>query len=156
MNELYSIAAAELDVLARLNAASARYLVIGGLAVRCYSAERACNYVDILIDNSSPNVTIVHRVIREAVGQPIGFAPEDLMRPQQLVKLEPHGQKFDILSSIEDVFFEEAYARRVEFEERGVVLPVAAREDVIAMKLAAVKRDLARVRKDVSDLDLLR
>lgn len=135
-----------LDLLTALNAAEARYLLVGGHAVGFYGVPRATKDVDVWIEASADNAARVMSALR-AFGAPTGgLAVEDLARPGQGFRMGTPPFRIEILTEISGVSFVEAWPRREDCDVQGVRLHVIGRADLLTNKRAAGrKRDLADV-----------
>ena len=135
-----------LDLLSALNAAEARFLVVGGYAVGVHGRPRATKDLDIWIEASADNARRVMQALRD-FGAPLGdLAQRDLETPGIGFKMGQPPTRIDILTPIEGVRFEDAWPRRVEAFFGPVNCGVIARTDLLANKRAAgPPQDLADV-----------
>jgi len=140
-----------LDLLTALNAAEARFLVVGGYAVGVHGRPRATKDLDIWVEASADNARRVIQALRE-FGAPLGdLIEQDLQVPGTVIKMGEAPSRIDILTKIEGVCFEDAWPRRLETSFGSVRCTVIGREDLLANKRAAGLQDLA----DVAALDRL-
>ena len=135
-----------LDLLIALNAADARFLVVGGYAVGVHGRPRATKDLDIWIEASGENAARVMRALRD-FGAPLGDLSEaDLEAPGTGFKMGQPPSRIDILTQIEGVRFEDAWPRRVETAFGQVTCTVIGRADLLTNKRAAGRpQDLADV-----------
>jgi hypothetical protein len=135
-----------LDLLTALNAAEARYLLVGGHAVGFHGVPRATKDVDVWIEASDDNAGRVMAALR-AFGAPLaGLAEPDLAQPGQGFRMGEPPFRIEILTEISGVAFADAWPRREQASVDGVRLSVIGRTDLLANKRAAGRtRDLADV-----------
>jgi hypothetical protein len=135
-----------LDLLTALNAAEARYLLVGGHAVGFHGVPRATKDVDLWIDASEENAARVMNALR-AFGAPLGdLTEQDLAGPGRGFRMGAPPFRIEILTEISGVSFHEAWPRRQRTEVDGIALSVIGRIDLLANKRAAARtRDLADV-----------
>jgi hypothetical protein len=152
-------------IIQGLNAASVRYLVVGGLAVNAYGHRRLTQDVDLLIQLEPQNLHAGMEVLRA-----LGYLPkvpvpiEDFADPakREMWKFQKHMLVFGLRSDLHpetdvDVFvddplgFDEAYDRAVQVDvEPGLSIPICSYADLVKLKLAASRP------KDLEDLRCLR
>jgi hypothetical protein len=135
-----------LDLLTALNAAEARFLVVGAYAVGVHGRPRATKDLDIWIEASADNARRVMVGLRD-FGAPLGdLAETDLETPGTGFKMGEPPSRVDILTQIEGVRFEDAWPRRIEASFGSVTCGVIGRNDLLANKRAAGRpQDLADV-----------
>jgi hypothetical protein len=135
-----------LDLLTALNAADARYLLVGGHAVGFYGLPRATKDIDLWVEPSPENAARVVTALR-AFGAPLGGLSErDLAGPGQGFRMGTPPFRIEILTEISGVAFADAWPRRERTQVDGILLPVIGRADLVDNKRAAGrKRDLADV-----------
>jgi hypothetical protein len=135
-----------LDLLTALNAADARYLLIGGHAIGLFARPRATRDFDLWLEPSAENASRVVAALR-AFGAPI----EDLTEADLAVKgtgfrMGSPPFRVELLTAIDGVEFDTAWRRRDEHDLGGVRCHVISRDDLIANKRAAGRpQDLADV-----------
>src|SRR5579872_4113494 len=135
-----------LDLLTALNAAEARFLVVGGYAVGVHGRPRATKDLDVWIEASPDNARRVMQALRD-FGAPLGdLADKDLETLGTGFKMGEPPSRVDILTQIEGVRFEDAWPRRIETSFAAVRCAVIGRADLLANKRAAGRpQDLADV-----------
>lgn len=143
-----------LDLLGALNAAEARFLVVGAYAVAAHGRPRATKDLDVWVEASSDNAPRVLDALKR-FGAPLGnLTQADLERPGNGFQMGVPPRRIDILTQISGVTFEDAWPRRVEavFGE-GLRCGVIALGDLIVNKTAAGRpQDVA----DVAALEQIR
>jgi hypothetical protein len=135
-----------LDLLTALNAADARFLVVGGYAVGVHGRPRATKDLDLWIEASADNAKKVMRALQD-FGSPVGDLTEaDLESPGTGFKMGEPPSRIDLLTHIEGVLFEDAWPRRIDTSFGSVRCAVIGRADLLANKRAAGRpQDLADV-----------
>jgi hypothetical protein len=137
------------ELLATLNAHEVQYLVVGGYAVSFHAQPRATKDLDLLVKPDLANATALYRALAE-FGAPLeDLNPADFAEPGSFFRMGTPPLMVDILPEISGVAFDAAWSRRVEAPidaGSNVVVPFISRDDLIAAKLAAArKQDLADV-----------
>jgi hypothetical protein len=142
-----------LDLLTALNAADARYLLVGGHAVGFHGVPRATKDVDVWVEASLDNAARVLAALR-AFGAPMsGLSEADLSTPGQGFRMGMPPFRIELLTEVSGVRFADAWSRRLRAEIEGVSLWVIGLTDLLDNKRAAARpRDLA----DVHALELQR
>jgi predicted nucleotidyltransferase len=147
------------ELLRRLAAAEARFVVIGGLALGALGVVRGTKDVDIVVDPDPDNLKRVAEVAVAAgghvqrgealLGSPFSIAAALASGAQ--VAIETELGRLDVVQGLDGVLpYTELRARASEAEVLGVKVAVCSREDLVAMKRAAGRpRDLV----DLEDLD---
>jgi predicted nucleotidyltransferase len=155
----------ELDIrgiLAELDRAGVKYLVIGGVAVGFHGYVRATKDVDIVPDPDPQNIQRLARVLRELDAEVEGaedFKDEALPDPLNPEVLELGGNwvlstrlgRFDIMQWIgENALWDMLAPAAIETEVDGLAVRFASYEDLIALK------EMAGRPEDLTDLQRLR
>jgi hypothetical protein len=139
-----------LELLIALNAAEARFLIVGAYAVGAHGRPRATKDLDVWIEASPANSARVLSALRE-FGAPLGDLQEaDFMTPGTGFKMGAPPRRIDILTKISGVEFDVAWPRRMEASfSPDVRCGVIGIEDLIANKKAAGRP------QDIADVDAL-
>jgi predicted nucleotidyltransferase len=127
-----------------LNAAGARYLVIGGVACILHGYVRATTDLDVLIELSPDNA---ERVLDGLAKTEYGFAREWtarelLARPITVIGDDPAVDVFTVAWTVK---YEEAVRRAASAEVEGVVIPFIGLDDLIATKRTGRLQDAADI-----------
>lgn len=150
------------ELLRRLVAADARFVVVGGLAVGAWGVVRGTKDVDIVIAPEVENLRSIADVVVAAGGHiqqgealrgsPISIATA--LASGEQVPIETELGRLDVVQGLEGVpGYEELRSRAVKAEILGVTVHVCSIEDLRAMKRVAGRtRDLADL-EDLDDLD---
>lgn len=147
------------ELLRRLAAAQAEFVVVGGLAVNAWGVVRGTKDVDIVVASSPENLRRVADVAVAAgghvqkgealLGTPISIA--SALAEGEQVAIETDLGRLDVVQGLDGVpGYEELRPRASEAEILGVTVAVCSVDDLKAMKRAAGRtRDLA----DLEDLE---
>ncbi len=124
------------DLFFELNAAEARYLVVGAHAVTFHSVPRYTKDVDLWVEPSPENADRVLSALSK-FGAPVENLRADDLRTAGVVfqiGIEPN--RIDLLTSVTGLEFGGAWSRRVASEYGGVPIHVLGLDDLIANKKA--------------------
>lgn len=134
------------DLLSTFNDHGVEYLVVGGHALAAHGLIRATKDLDVFVRPHPDNAPRVFRALA-AFGAPLAdLTVADLEQPGLIFQIGLPPVRVDVLTAIDAVRFDEAYAARVEAELGGVSVPVISRRHLIANKKSAGrKQDLADV-----------
>ena len=138
------------DMLSALNAEGVEYLVVGGYAVGAHGLSRATKDFDIWVRPSSANSQRTLRALVKFGAALQGLTKADLGRKGTIFQIGVEPQRIDVLTSIDGVEFEEAWAARVTSDFGPVRGPVIGLDELLRNKRAAARpQDLV----DVSRLE---
>ena len=133
------------ELIARLNAANVRYVLIGGLAMILHGSAHITQDIDISYARDTGNYVALANALHSIQAR-LRNAPQDLpfildaqtFRNTQNLTLTTEFGDFDLLgqvSGIED--FEELYERSVETLIDDIPVHIASLDDLIKMKRSA-------------------
>lgn len=133
-----------LRVCRALNAARAKYLVIGGVACILHGYARATDDVDILIERTEANA---ERVLAALARVGYGFASEwaaaeILKRPITLIGDDP---AVDVFTVAWKVKYEQAAPRSSVVDVDGIEVPLISLDDLIETKRTSRLQDAADI-----------
>jgi hypothetical protein len=136
------------DLFFELNAAEARYLVVGAYAVTFHSRPRFTKDLDVLVEPTLENAARVHAALK-SFGAPLkDVTAKDLATPGIVFQIGIAPTRIDILTEIDAVEFGPAWERRAESVYGDCAIHVLSREDLIANKRAVGRpQDLADVKE---------
>jgi len=141
------------QVLADLNAAGVRYVLIGGIALIRHGVVRATRDIDAVFEPSTENVDRIRSLIdRWGATRPDGSPVSDeLLSADRSIHLAtPHGELDLVSERAAGLPFKELAANADERKVDGVTAPICSLEHLVAMKRAVGReRDLA----DLADLE---
>lgn len=131
-------------VCAALNAAGARYLVIGGIACILHGYVRATSDIDLLIERTLDNA---ERVLAALATTGYGFArdwnPRELLaRPITVIGDDPAVDVFTVAWTIK---YDGAVGRSQSAVVEGVTIPYIGLDDLIATKRTGRLQDAADI-----------
>jgi len=136
------------DIIAALDEAGARFLVVGAHAMAVHGVPRATGDLDVWIDPSLENSSRVWAALLR-FGAPVaalGVSEADLTKPGTVVQIGLPPRRIDILTEITGVDFAAAWASRVEHSIAGLAMPFIGREHLLENKRATGRlKDLADV-----------
>lgn len=135
------------DFLAALNAAGARYVVIGGIAVLARIPYRTTRDIDVRIEPTLDNATRVREAVRAWSGIEPEYSAADFVSGDILSFGGLH--RADVHANVPGGDRATVWARRVRGDFAGVPTDFASIEDLISMKEAAGRpgKDLPDVRR---------
>jgi hypothetical protein len=132
------------DLFAALNAAEARYLLVGGYAVAFHAQPRFTKDLDVWTDPTR---------VYEALGQfgaPLHeLKTSDLARAGTIFQMGVPPNRIDIVTLIDGVDFREAWAERTQTTYGDQAVPVIGRRHLVQNKRASGRP------QDLLDLALL-
>lgn len=138
------------DMLSAFIEEAAEFLVVGAYAMAAHGVPRATGDLDFWIRASSDNAERVLRALR-AFGAPTqDLTAHDLTTPSVVFQIGTAPRRIDILTSIDGVDFDAAWAERMVAEIDGLTVPVLGRAHLIANKKAV---DRPQDRADVSAME---
>lgn len=139
-------------MIAAMLAAGARFIVVGAHAMAAHGVPRATGDFDLFIEPEPTNAQRVMAALRD-FGAPLdahGIQEADLAAPGLVYQIGLPPRRIDLLTSIDGVTFDAAWAGRIQVAVDGLKLPVLGRAELIANKQATGRA------KDRADLELLR
>jgi len=137
------------DLFAALNAAGARYLLVGGYAVAFHAEPRFTKDLDVWVEPVSTNASRVHAGL-QAFGAPLqDLTAGDLERPGLVLQIGVPPNRIDIVTAIDGVQFAEAWSGHVETTYGDQVVPIIGLADLIRNKRATGRP------QDLLDLEIL-
>ena len=136
-----------IDLLHALNAEGAKYLLIGGYAFAFHGKIRATKDADIFVGTDAENARRVWNAL-SSFGAPLDeLRQEDLSQPDIFFILGRAPNQIDIITAIDGVGFDEAWARRVPATYGGEPVQYIGKDDLIKNKSATGRpQDLLDVR----------
>jgi len=135
-----------IDLLVALNAAGARYLLVGAYAFALHGRPRATKDADIFVGAEPENASKVWNAL-VSFGAPLDdLRADDLATPGTFFIMGRPPNQIDIITSIDGVTFDKAWENRIELSYGGTNTYYIGRADLIANKKAAARpQDLADV-----------
>ncbi len=135
------------DLLAEFNAHGVEYLVVGAHALAVHGFVRATKDLDVWIRPDPANASRVLTALA-AFGAPLqDLTAADLSMPGTIFQIGVAPIRIDVITSVDGLGFEEAWASRVKAPFADQVVPVLSRDDLIRNKKAAARdQDLIDVK----------
>lgn len=138
-----------LDLLTALNAADAKYMLVGGHAVGIFGRPRATKDFDLWIEASPENAACIMEALRQ-FGAPLGeLRAVDLSVQGNGFRMGTPPFRIELLTEISGVAFADAWSRKESHDLDGTRCYVIARDDLLANKRAAGRP------QDMADVDVL-
>lgn len=141
-------------ILADLNGAGVRYVLVGGIALIRHGVVRATRDVDAIIASDPENLARVQSLIEawpatRPDGSPV---PVETVAPGRTINLStPHGDLDFLAERSSPLSFDELLARAELRRVDGVQAPICSLADLVALKrMAGRERDLV----DLHDLEI--
>ena len=125
------------EMLRALSGARAEFVIIGAHAVAAHGHPRSTRDIDIWINPTAGNVERVWQALAE-FGAPLQqISQNDLLTPGTIFQIGVEPIRIDILTAVEPLTFDEAWANRAMIEVDGEPFPFLGRDDLIRSKRAA-------------------
>lgn len=131
------------------NAAGVRFVIVGGIAVGFHGYPRMTGDIDFFVEPTPENAQRILGVLAQFGFADIGVSEADLSGPDQVVQLGRSPVRIDLMTSVDEVSFEEAWASRVPGMLDGVAVNFISRELLLRNKKATGRS------KDRGDYDEL-
>jgi hypothetical protein len=137
------------DLFAALNAAGARYLLVGGYAVAFHAQPRFTKDLEVWTEPEPSNAPLVYEALRR-FGAPLGeLTIADLSRAGTIFQIGVPPNRIDIVTAIDGVSFSEAWPARAQTTYGAEPVPVIGRRHLVQNKRAAGRP------QDLLDLKIL-
>lgn len=125
------------------------YLVVGGYAVSIHGYPRYTGDLDIWINPTPKNASLVVQTINQFGFSSFELKEEDFTKQYGIIQLGYPPVRIDIINTIDGVDFNECYARKAVFDIDGLKINFINLEDLIKNK-----KTTARPR-DIDDIENL-
>lgn len=137
------------DLFAALNAAEARYLLVGGYAVAFHAEPRFTKDLDVWTEPEPENAARAYESLRR-FGAPLGtLSAADLANPGTVFQIGVPPNRIDIITTIDGVTFPEAWPQRITTTYGDQAVLVIGRGHLIQNKRASGRP------QDLLDLEIL-
>lgn len=125
-----------------------KFLLVGAYAVAVYGYPRATKDIDLFVRSAPDNAANLMKALRR-FGAPVSDVSEaDFLSEGIIFQIGSSPRRIDIITRIDGVTFERAYANRKEIAVEGLNVPVISLEDLITNKRASGRlQDLADIEK---------
>ena len=134
------------EMLSELSAAGAEFIIVGAHALAVHGLPRATGDLDIWIRSTPENAGKVWKALI-AFGAPLDqLSMNDLSTPGIIFQIGVVPCRIDILTDIDGVEFDEAWANRRYIKIHGIDIPVIGMQELLKNKKAAGRpQDIADV-----------
>ncbi len=138
------------DMIALFNEHGVRYLVAGAYAMSTFGYSRSTYDIDLWIGRDESNIDKVIAALDD-FGIPFQISAEDLSRPNSVIQIGTAPVRIDLLTDIDGVDFDDAYAGRIVHDFGTLQASVINLDDLMKNKSATQrskdKIDLIELRK---------
>lgn len=143
-------------ILSALNAHGVSYVVVGGLAVAAHGVIRATADLDLVVAADWDNAEALARALTEVDARDLDEQPQAISREALVRRVDRrlHTRHGDVhlLHEVDGIPRYDDLQPPAVFDVGGIAVPVARREDLVAMKRSAGRpKDLI----DVAELEAL-
>jgi predicted nucleotidyltransferase len=118
------------DILLALSDRKAKFLLVGAYAMAAYGYPRSTMDIDLWIMNDPENAILVLQAL-ENFGVPGSLSPNDLQKEDIVFQIGVAPRRIDILTSVDGLNFEEAFANSQLIEIEGISVHVLSKADYI-------------------------
>ena len=134
------------EMLSELSAAGAEFIIVGAHALAVHGLPRATGDLDIWIRSTPENAGKVWKALM-VFGAPLDqLSMNDLSTPGIIFQIGVVPCRIDILTDIDGVEFDEAWANRRYIKIHGIDIPVIGMQELLKNKRAAGRpQDIADV-----------
>lgn len=130
-----------LEICKQLNAAGARYVVVGGFAVLLHGYERTTRDVDYIVDASAENITKIRQALRGILPEAVAEVKDDDINRHIVVRMVGEGVVVDLMKSVGEIDYA-VLADQIEwFDVEGLRVPVADLDAMIQLKQSYRDKD---------------
>jgi hypothetical protein len=137
------------ELLAAFNANGVRAIIVGGHALAYHGRPRFTKDLDLLVEPSPDNAERVLASLAAFGFGSVGLTVDDFSKPGQIVQLGIAPNRIDLLTTIDGVTFDEAWAGRVEGHFGREVANYLGRAEFLKNKRAAGRP------QDLADIDAI-
>lgn len=134
------------DMLSALCDEDVEFLLVGAYALAAHGLPRATGDMDIWVRCSSENAERIYRALQRFGAPLFDLTINDLQVTGTVFQIGLAPRRIDILTSIDGVFFDDAWSHRKVIELEGLTVPAIGRAHLIQNKKATGRpKDLADV-----------
>lgn len=136
------------EFIVLLNSLKVDYLIVGGHAVAFHGYPRFTGDIDFFVRPTLENAERLVSVLRAFGFTDPGLVPETFSQPRKVVQLGVPPNRIDLLTRIDGVSFEEAWAGRIESELDSMPVNFIGKAELVKNKRTAGRsKDNADVEK---------
>lgn len=137
------------DLFIAFNGHDVRYLVVGGYAFSFHARPRNTKDLDIWVDATMENAPRVWSALQAFHAPLADLTMADFERPGIVFQMGQPPNRIDLLTQIEAVSFDDAWARRVTGHYGDQVVPFLSRQHLLENKRALGRK------QDEADVEYL-
>ena len=137
------------DMLHILSEEGVKFILVGGYAFSAHGYPRTTLDIDFWVLPSPENASAVMRALKKFGAPLTNVSAADFEIPGTIFQIGVAPRRIDIITKIESVSFDEAYARALVTEWEGVNVHVLSLQDLLVNKRAVGRP------KDLADIVLL-
>ncbi len=131
------------ELVELFNARGIEFIVIGAHALAFHALLRYTKDLDLFVRATKENAERISDVLAELEGVR-RFSADDVLHPGHFIVIRVEPNRIDILTEIEAVSFDQAWANRVQGELDGIPVAFIGLQDYLANKRATGRlQDLA-------------
>ena len=131
-----------------LNSTGVKYLLVGGHAVAFHGYPRFTGDMDFFVERSESNAACIEQALRVFGFSGLGIKAADFLQAGIVVQLGRPPNRIDLLTSIDGVNFDQAWANKTTANLDGIPVAVIGKAELIANKHATGRaQDLADLEK---------
>jgi hypothetical protein len=132
------------EFIQSLNDNQVHYLVIGGYAVALHGHPRYTKDMDVWIEMKPENAKQITKALEQFGFGSLGLKADDFLVPDQVIQLGYAPNRIDLITTLEEIDFENCYASRVEVKIDDVTVNFIDLENLKRNKKATGRyQDLA-------------
>ncbi len=136
-------------LFALLNAHNVNYVIVGAYALAFHGAPRFTGDIDILVKPNPENAESILAALKEFGFGSLNLNKSDFQQPDKVIQLGVPPVRVDLLTSLTDVPWQQAYSGRVEGTYDDVPVYFLGRKEFLANKKALGRK------KDLADIEAL-
>jgi predicted nucleotidyltransferase len=124
----------QVSLFAAFLAAGVEYVVVGGVAVNAHGFVRNTRDLDVFFRPTEETACAVFRALTALGAALDGVDPTDFLSEDAHYQLNTEYGRIDLLCSIGEMSFDQAWRNRVDTEIDGVIVHFISKEDLIENK----------------------
>lgn len=137
------------ELLELFNEHQVDFIIVGAYALAFYGVPRFTGDLDIFIKSDTKNAHLVLQALIDFGFGSLGLKASDFNTPEQVIQLGVPPVRIDIITSLTDVSWDEAFAGRVKGLYGNIPVYYIGRKQFIKNKRATGRN------KDLADLESL-
>ena len=137
------------DILLALSNRKTKFLLVGAYAMAAHGYPRATIDIDLWVKPNSENAALVLQALEDFGAPTGGLSVDDLQTENVVFQIGVAPRRIDIITSIDGLKFEDAFANSQKIDIDGIQVPVLSVPDLIKNK-----RSTGRT-KDLADAESL-